>query len=265
MTDLLAHDVAGSGIPVLLLHSSVANRQMWQPQWDALASAHLVVRCDLRAYGETPLPTSRWSDPDDVVALLDHLGLDSVAVVGASYGGHVALEVATAAPQRVSKLVLLCPGGDAPATPDIEEFAAAEEALLEAGDLDGAADLNARTWLGPEASDDVRTRLAAWQKHTFEVQLGAPDDLGPNHVEVVPAAITAPTTVVTGAHDLPHFRGIARTLAASVPGARLVELDWAGHLPSLERPDETTALLLRELADIDTGTPDPARHQAPPD
>jgi pimeloyl-ACP methyl ester carboxylesterase len=248
VTDLLAHDVAGTGSPVLLLHSSVANREMWQPQWDALAATHRVVRCDLRAYGQTPVPSTSWSDTDDVVALLDHLGVEQTAVVGASYGGAVALELATAAPHRVSQLVLLCPGGDAPSTPDIEEFARAEEELLEAGDLDAAAQLNARTWLGPEASDAVRAQLTAWQRRTFELQLGAPDDIGPQHVDVDPTSITAPTTVVTGAHDLAHFRGIARRLAATVPGARLVDLDWAGHLPSLERPDDVTALLQAELS-----------------
>ncbi len=247
MTDLLAHDVEGRGSAVLLLHSSVANRQMWQPQWPALTSSHQVVRCDLRAFGETPVPASSWSNTDDVVALLDHLGIAQVAVVGASYGGRVAAELATVAPQRVSQLVLLCPGGDAPSTPDLEAFGTAEEELLEARDLEGAVQLNVRTWLGPEASPETREALAEWQRHTFEVQLDAPDDIGPQHVDVDPSRIAVPTTVVTGGHDLAHFRAIARGLAERVPGARLVDLEWAGHLPNLERPQEVTDLLLTEL------------------
>ncbi|HEX3003418.1 MAG TPA: alpha/beta hydrolase [Angustibacter sp.] len=249
MTDLLSYDVAGAGSPVLLLHCGVANRQMWQPQWDALAADHQVVRPDFRAYGETPVPSTSWSDVDDVVALLDHLGLDRVAVVGSSYGGAIAMELATVAPQRISRLVLLCPGGDAEPTPDVESFSAAEEALLGAGDVDGAVDLNVRTWLGPEATDTTRRQLAGWQRHTFEVQADAPDDIGPQHVEVDPAAVDVRTTVVTGGHDLRHFQGIAHDLAARLPHARLLELDWAGHLPSLERPDDITALLLSELTD----------------
>jgi pimeloyl-ACP methyl ester carboxylesterase len=60
--------------------------------------------------------------------------------------------------------------------------------------------------------------------------------------------------VVSGGQDLGHFRAIARHLAEEVPGAEHVELDWAGHLPSLERPDAVLALLLDVLRD------DPAVH-----
>ncbi|MGN6611441.1 MAG: alpha/beta fold hydrolase, partial [Angustibacter sp.] len=150
MTALLAHDVAGTGSAVLLLHCGVANREMWQPQWDALTAGHQVIRCDFRAYGESAVPTTSWSDVDDLIDLLDHLGVDSAAVVGSSYGGAVALELASVTPQRVSQLVLLCPGGDAAPTPDVEEFARAETGLLAAGQVAGAVDLNVRTWLGPE-------------------------------------------------------------------------------------------------------------------
>jgi 3-oxoadipate enol-lactonase len=249
VTDLIAHDVAGSGSAVLLLHSGVANRQMWQPQWQALTASHRVVRCDLRGFGETPVPTSGWSNADDVLAVLDALGVAGAAVVGSSYGGRVALELATVAPARVSRLVLLCPAYDAPSTPDVERFGAQEDALLEAGDVEGAVALNVRTWLGPDASAGVRESLAGWQRQAFELQLGAPDDLGPARPTVDAATVDVATTVVTGAHDLEHFRGIARHLTDVMPRARLVELPWAGHLPSLERPDDITELLLAELAD----------------
>ena len=249
MTELLAHDVAGTGSAVLLLHSGVANREMWQPQWDALAARHRVIRCDFRAYGETPVPTSSWSDVDDVLALLDHLGVQTAAVVGSSYGGAVALELASVAPQRVSQLVLLCPAGDVEATADIEEFARAERELVAAGDLEGATALNVRTWLGPEASDEAREQVTGWQRHTFAVQSDAPDDIGPQHVDVDPTQVAVPTTVVTSGHDLDYMRAVAHDLSARQPDARLVELPWAGHLPSLERPDEVTDLLLAELAD----------------
>ncbi len=195
------------------------------------------------------MPSTSWSDVDDVVALLDHLGLETVSVVGSSYGGAIALELATVAPQRVSKLVLLCPGGDGEPTPDVEAFGEAENALLSAGDVEGAVDLNVRTWLGPEATDETRDQLAAWQRHTFDVQADAPDDIGPQHVDVDPATRRRPHH---GGDRCPRPRStsrrLARRLAERMPRARLVELDWAGHLPSLERPAEITDLLLAELS-----------------
>jgi pimeloyl-ACP methyl ester carboxylesterase len=250
MTTLLAHDVAGAGAPVLLVHSGAANRQQWDPQWEALAASHRVVRADLRGFGESPLPAeSGWSDSADLVALLDALGLEKVAVVGSSYGGRVALELATVAPQRVSQLILLCSAyAGLPPTASVEAFGEAEEALLEAGDVDGAVALNVQTWLGPDADEATRTELARLQRHTFEVQLPAPDDLGPTRPDVDAATIDVPATVFSGGHDLDLFQDVARHLADVMPHARLVELPWAGHLPNLERPEQTTYLLLAELA-----------------
>ena len=65
MTTPLAFDAAGEGTAVLLLHSSVANRQMWQPQWAALSAQHRVVSCDLAGFGESPLPAPGWCDAED--------------------------------------------------------------------------------------------------------------------------------------------------------------------------------------------------------
>jgi pimeloyl-ACP methyl ester carboxylesterase len=54
----------------------------------------------------------------------------------------------------------------------------------------------------------------------------------------------ARTSLVSGAHDLPDFREIAATLQEILRDAKLIELDWAGHLPSLERPDRINPLLI---------------------
>ena len=130
------------------------------------------------------------------------------------------------------------------------DFGEDEDQLLEAGDLEGAVRLNVETWLGPEATDEVRAAVATMQRHAFEVQLAAEAaDPGPEQrlVEVDPAAIAVPTVVVEGELDMDHFRTVARTLAEEIPGAELVSLPWAGHFPSLERPDAVITLLLDVL------------------
>jgi pimeloyl-ACP methyl ester carboxylesterase len=60
--------------------------------------------------------------------------------------------------------------------------------------------------------------------------------------------LTMPTTVLSGGHDLPFFVATARELSRLLPDARLVELPWAGHLPTLERPAEMTGLVAEALA-----------------
>ena len=256
---LLSHDVDGAGPAVLLLHSGVADRRMWDDLVPALSHAFTVVRPDFRGFGESPMPPGEYADADDLGILLDHLGIADAAVVGSSFGGRVALELATLHPGRVSSLVLLCTAyrGVEP-TDAVRAFGAEEDRLLEAGDIAGATELNVRTFLGPDASEDTRDRLAAMQRRAFEVQLAADEQdppPAPRRVEVDPAAIAVDTVVVSGALDLDLFREVAAVLARDIPGAESVELDWAGHLPSLERPDAVLALLLDVLRD------DPTVHQ----
>jgi 3-oxoadipate enol-lactonase len=86
------------------------------------------------------------------------------------------------------------------------------------------------------------------QKRAFEVQLAADPDAEPQPVDADPSRISAPTTVVVGAHDFPDFAEVAQRLRDSIPGAELVELDWAGHLPTLERPAEAVALVRDALS-----------------
>ncbi|QES49773.1 alpha/beta hydrolase [Streptomyces venezuelae] len=248
---IVSHDVDGpaDGPAVVLLHSSVCDRRMWDAQRAPLAAAgHRVVRLDFRTCGDSPAATAPYSDEGDVLAVLDALGIERAALVGSSYGGRVALRLAAQHPDRVDRLVLLCPGvpGMQP-TPDITAFDEAEEVLLDAGDLLGAAELNARTWLGPEADDATRALVRDMQLHNFEAGAGADWELELPEPEVGLGAVRVPASVFGGAHDLPGFREVSRTLAERLPEATYTELSWAGHLPALERPDEITQLILSQL------------------
>ena len=90
----------------MLLHAGIADRRMWREQMPALAARHRVVALDLRGYGDSELPPAPFAHHDDVVGLLDALGLDRAALVGCSFGGKVAVDTALAHPERVSALAL---------------------------------------------------------------------------------------------------------------------------------------------------------------
>ncbi|WP_460748160.1 alpha/beta fold hydrolase [Myceligenerans cantabricum] len=239
----LSHATTGSGPDVLLVHAGVADSRMWGPQVAALAEHYRVTTCDLRGYGETPLDSEPYSDADDVKRLLDTLETP-VTVVGASAGGHVALQVASGWPGLVDRLVLLNPAYPLPASRSLERFARREDALLSADDIEGATELNVVTWVGPEAGDNARELVRTMQRHAFQVQLDAGDAVnqqpGP---DADLARITARTLVVSGGQDLDHFRAVANHVVRNVADARHVQLGWAGHLPNLERPDEITDLI----------------------
>lgn len=241
----LSYDAAGDGPVLVLLHSAVCDRRMWDPQWTALVDAgYRVVRCDFRGFGRTPLPDRRHNDAEDVLDLLDALGIRQAALIASSYGGRVAVEIAARRPDRVSAMALLCPGlpGHEPSA-ELRAFGEREDALLEAGDIAGAVELNVDTWLGPDADEAVREEVRGMQRHAFEVQLAAPEGAGRNEVEIGLSAIKAPALAVSGGHDLADFRQIAAQLPDLLADAQHLELPWAAHLPSLERPAPVTELL----------------------
>jgi pimeloyl-ACP methyl ester carboxylesterase len=205
----------------------------------------------MRGFGRTPPGHSPYTDAADVASVLDALGIQRTHVVGSSFGGRVALEFASCYPERVDRLVLLCPAlREYPQTQSSAIFGAEEDRLIEAGDIAGATELNVRTWLSRDAPTEVRDLVRDAQRHAFEVQLAADaSDQPPEQgfVRVDPARIQAPALVVGGGYDMDRFLEIARHLGDVMPNARLVELPWAWHLPSLERPAEVTQLLLAAL------------------
>ena len=252
----LSHDVSGDGPALVLLHSSVCDRRMWDPQWPVLVDAgYRVVRCDFRGFGDSPVADRPYGDAADVTDLLEHLGIEQAALVGASYGGQVALEMAATRPHAVTALVLLGSAmpGHLPG-PALRSFAEREDALFEAGDLAGAVELNVETWLGPEAGDETRDRVRGMQRHAFEVQSAAQEEFTPAEAQVDLSQIKAPCLAVSGAHDLADFREIAARLPERIPGARHLELPWAGHLPGLERPGAVADLLTQFLRETVPGT-----------
>ena len=101
--------MTGSGPALLLVHSTACDSRQWEPQL-VLAEDRTVVTVDLRGFGRSPLLPEPYSDAEDVLTVLDHLGIGAAAVVGSSGGGAVALQLAANFPHRVSALVLLCAG-----------------------------------------------------------------------------------------------------------------------------------------------------------
>ena len=187
-----------------------------------------------------------------MLALLDELGVDRFALVGASYGGWVALQVASAAPERVEGLVLLAPPAElVEPDPRLRDLWAEEGRLVEAGDLEGATELTVRSWLGPDANDDARELVRTMQRRAYELQVPA-GDVENRELPVEPGRLAMPARIMVGTHDLPFFVETARELARLMPRAELVELPWAGHLPTLERPDEGVRLLTEALAAVRT-------------
>jgi 3-oxoadipate enol-lactonase len=170
-------------------------------------------------------------------ALEETFAGEPAALVGNSFGGLVSLDFAARNPDLVTRLVLLdAPLPDHEFSDEFMDYVHEEERMLEAGDLDAAVELNLDFWC-PDVADLVRPMVAG----SFELEGEAPEAIDLSAVQV-------PTLVAVGEHDKPDFRAIAERLARELPNAELTVIPGAGHLPSMERPEETAALVRRFLS-----------------
>ncbi|HZT54033.1 MAG TPA: alpha/beta fold hydrolase, partial [Gaiellaceae bacterium] len=244
----LWYDEAGTGPAVLLLHGDLGDSGLWEPVVPLLAERVRAIRTDLRFFGRSTGPAAPWSWPEDVVGVLDGLGLERAALVGLSLGGQIALDVALAHPERLWALGLVAPtelsGCEA------VRYTAAQRARYEqaqaAHDLEAmmAVDFEVSAPLG---ADERMRRL--W--HATPKANPLPAGLAPLRPSGAPAAqrldeLGLPVLVVTVAHDPPGLRAIGPLVARSAPQARHVELD-SDQYATLREPELVARVLLEFL------------------
>jgi 3-oxoadipate enol-lactonase len=261
----LWYEVAGDGPSVALLHSTVCDSRMWDRDFAALAGRYRVLRLDHRGFGRSELPPGPFAYVDDLRELLDHVGIDRLALVGISGGAALALDFALAEPDRVRGLVLGAAAiGGAEWSEQIQRYGEQEDELVEAGRIDEAVELNLRLWVdGPVRDSDavdpaVRAKVGEMQRRAFEVQAAAyagEPTPGPQRRLDPPAIgrleeVRAPALVIVGDADVPDIVEQAELLGRRVPGARKVVLPDTAHMVSLERPEEFQALVADFLAGL---------------
>jgi 3-oxoadipate enol-lactonase len=223
---------------IVLVHSGICDSRMW----DGFELPG-TVRHELAGFGKTPLPAAgEFSHAADLEAALT----EPSALVGASFGGWVCLELTSRRPDLVTDLVLLgAPLFDHDWSEEILAFARREEELLEEGELHAAAALNADFWLEDRSH---RERVIEMQENAFRLQVESEaEEVQTDSIDL--ASVQARTLVAVGELDKQDFHRIAERLARDIPGAEAAEIPGAGHLTALERPAETSRLIREFLQD----------------
>jgi pimeloyl-ACP methyl ester carboxylesterase len=228
-------------VKVLFLHAFPLDERMWEPQLEPLREYDLAAP---RLYGRGPTIAEIAS------SVLDEQEGD-LALVGASMGGYTALEIAEQEPERVRALVLVGARADAD-TPDRRAARAETIALIEFGGPEGLWE-NQRPRLllesAPESAVE-RARQEALDRSPDELvaAVGAIRDRQ-DRTETL-RAFAGPVLVAAGEGDGFFPPDEARTQSQLAPHGRFREFAGAGHLPSLEQPDEFNAALAQFLADV---------------
>jgi 3-oxoadipate enol-lactonase len=255
------YETAGAGKPLLLLHAGVADSRMWNAQFELFSQTHRVIRCDLRGFGRTFKASGEYAHYDDIAALFDYLELNRATVVGASFGGFVAVDFALSHPEMVDRLILAAPalGGYTFESTEVLEYFVREEAALTRRDWAIAVELTLRMWVdgfgrppGPVLRDirdlvrtmvlDIYTQPAVEDAHESELTPPAAARL---------KEISVPTLTLVGDYDAPEFRALAKLIAEKIPNARHHVVHGSAHLMNLEKPDEFNRVVLDFLLEAD--------------
>jgi pimeloyl-ACP methyl ester carboxylesterase len=254
----LAFEDVGEGPAVVLLHPGLWDMRTWDPQVPTFTGAgYRVIRFDLRGYGGSSRPGSEpYSHVADLWSVLDHLGVEDAALVGCSMGGRIAIDATLSDPPRVWALVPVAAGVSGfEASAEEEDWW--EDAMVEAyaaydaGDMAAAQDGRLRVWASLGTDDEAGAairRIAMDNLHELTMDESSEVVLDP------PAAhrlheIDVPTLVVKAEHDPPISRRTTDTIAAGIPGARVVMLD-ADHVVNLRAPEAFDAAVLPFLAEV---------------
>ena len=249
--DEVEYDVRGRGPAVLLLHAFPLGLSMWDPQAEALAAAHRVVRFDARGFGATPAddvtPLSMERIADDGASLLDQLWIEKAVVHGCSMGGYAAFAFARRHPRRLAGLVLQ----DTRAGADTAE-ARANRATLAARVLaegsQAAVEAFLPKLLGTTSHRERPALVAAVKERVFAASTrGLANALHglaarADSRDMLPK-IAVPTLVLVGEEDVLTPPDEAKAMASAIPAARLEVIPHAGHLANLENPGAVNAAL----------------------
>jgi pimeloyl-ACP methyl ester carboxylesterase len=250
---------AGTGAPVLLLHGSASTSAMWTPVIDVLKPRFRVLAPDLIGYGRTDAwPPELEFDLDDEVALIEPLvGNEPAHVVGHSYGGVVALQLARSGRVALRSLTLIEPvefrvlhaAGDQKGWLEVDGFRERYVTRVAAGDTDAALRDFVDFWSGAGAWDAMdepgraqMRRAAAKMVLDFRATFA---DLGHDPW----GDIRLPVRLLAGDLSPLPVRRIAAELVRRLPSATLRVVAGANHFLPMTHHEMLGAILVQEFSD----------------
>jgi 3-oxoadipate enol-lactonase len=246
----LAVEMRGEGPAILFVHGYPFDHTIWRDQIDRLEGYRRIAP-DLRGMGQSDAPDLGYGIAiyaADLAALLDSLAVEEVVLCGISLGGYVAFEFLRNWRSRVRGLILM----DTHAQADSAETRRgrdASAALARERGSSAIAEWMLPRVLGPatlagnlEVVERVRAIMAGTPVPGIVGALTAMRDRSGSE-SLLPLLADLPTLVLVGEADESTPPEQARAMAESIPGARLVVIPGAGHLPPLEQPGATTEIL----------------------
>ena len=247
---------AGRGEPLILIHGLADDHRAWRRTLPDLMLRHRVVMYDLRGHGQTTLgrPDGTLRQlGEDLVTLMDAIGIDRAAIAGFSLGGTIAMRVAIDHPERVSALALVATSsrvGRAAADwyrqrvemvdrgdPLLRETLDRDTADVYAespGEMEEGLLIRRQSTSDPRGYGNACAAMAALNAAPLDPELGR---------------ITAPTLIVASDLDKHGPPKAAAIIASGIKGSRLEFIVGAGHPIPVEKPRELAGSIISFLND----------------
>ena len=248
------YEVTGSGPALILGHSFLCSTLMWAPQIRSLSTGHTVINVDFRGHGKSDLGPKAFTVydlKDDMLAVLDDLGVNEAIWGGLSVGGFACLRAALENPDRVRGLLIL----DSDAGVDSRMKVLKFRSMLAAAHVIGLKPFLSqvvREMFGRHTIKHNLELVAQWKTQFLKLtlktisrympMLGSRDDL----VSRLPQ-IDKPTLVLVGEDDNALPVSCSQQIADGISDAKLVIVKNAGHLSTLEQPEIVTEHMMNFL------------------
>jgi 3-oxoadipate enol-lactonase len=237
----LYYEECGTGAQaVVLIHDGIAHSAVWDGVWPVFCKHFHTIRYDRRGFGRSPIPTTWYSETEDLSKLLLHSKVSHAILVGSSHGGELSIDFTLQYPGMVQQLVLV--GAVVSGFPYSDHF-------LNRGMVNSQ----------PFDKGDVAAGLSNWakdkyllasghdaaQKRLHELLTSNPQDM--THTDYIrptqPALprlreIRVPTLILVGDADIPDVHAHAGAIEAGIVGSKRVIISDTGHLMYLEKPEE---------------------------
>ncbi|MEM1363866.1 MAG: 3-oxoadipate enol-lactonase [Pseudomonadota bacterium] len=252
MTEWITHKAVGLhwredgdplGAPVLFLNSLGTDLRLWDAVICQLSGARLI-RMDTRGHGLSDAPEGPYDLAmltEDVAALMLHLDLRDIILVGVSLGGMVAQNLAAAHPDRVERLLL----SNTALRMGTSEMWSGRVAQVEENGIASIADAVLDRWFAPGFHKDAT--FALWRNMLIRTPragyLGCCAAVAAADLSSTAPQIACPTQVIGGSEDGASPPDLVRALSQAIPGATYVELNGIGHLPMIEAPGRFSSIL----------------------
>ena len=249
----ISYTVEGKGPWVVLSHSLACNHSMWDEQVDVLKRHYRVLRFDTRGHGSSDAPDGAYTLDmlaDDLLGILDGLGIEETHFVGLSMGGMIGMTFALAHPGRFRSLALC----------DTSSRIPTEAAPVWAGRIRTAAEQGMEPLVEPtlqrwfteafyKSNKEMMKRVAQMIRTTGPAgYIGCCHAIPKINLTARLGAVSCPVQIIVGEQDVGTPVAMSRAIHDAIPGSELVIIPSASHLSNLEQPASFNKALLGFLS-----------------